>query len=111
MCGMRNRRLALGTWLLAALMCAAIVGLTRFRTDMAAFLPRAASPAQQVLTEQATQGAASHIILIGISGAAPPLLVAFSKQMAAILRATPAFVDVANGDDGSISDIRDLVWK
>jgi predicted exporter len=108
---MRNRRLALGSWLLAALMCAAIVGLTRFRTDMAAFLPRAASPAQLVLTEQATNGAASHIILVGIGGAAPKVLVALSQQMTAILRRAPAFVDVANGDDGSFSDVRDLVWK
>src|SRR5580698_7282918 len=108
---MRTKRLALGAWLLAALICAAIVGLTRFRTDMAAFLPRAASPAQLVLTDQATNGAASHIILIGIGGAAPPVLVALSKQMAAILRGTPAFADVANGDDGSFSDIRDMIWK
>ena len=106
-----NRRLALGTWLLAALMCAAIVGLTRFRTDMAAFLPRAASPAQVVLTEQATNGAASHIILIGIGGATPKVVAALSKQMAASLRGTPAFVDVANGNDASFSDIRDMVWK
>ena len=108
---MRNRRLALGAWLLAVLVCTAIVGLTQFRTDMAAFLPRAASPAQLVLTEQATNGAASHIILVGIGGAAPTVLEELSKQMAAILRRAPAFVDVANGDDGSFSDVRDLVWR
>jgi predicted exporter len=108
---MRNRRLALGVWLFAVLMCAAIVGLTRFRTDMAAFLPRAASPAQRVLTEQATNGAASHIILVGIGGAAPPVLVALSKQMALTLRGAPAFADVANGDDASFSGVRDLVWN
>ena len=108
---MRNRGPALGTWLLAVLACAAIVGFTRFRTDMAAFLPRAALPAQLVLTEQATNGAASHIILVGIGGAAPTVLAALSKQMAVILRREPAFVDVANGDDGSFSDVRDMVWR
>ena len=41
---------------------------------MAAFLPRSNSMAQQALTDQATNGAASHVILLAIEGATPQAL-------------------------------------
>jgi predicted exporter len=111
MCKMRDRRLSLGVWLLAVLVCIVIIARTQFRTDMAAFLPHSASVAQEVLTEQATKGAASHLILVGIDGVPPATLAALSEAMAARLRGEPNFIDVINGDDKSFARARDFVWR
>jgi predicted exporter len=111
MCKMRDRRLSLGVWLLAVLVCIVIIARTQFRTDMAAFLPHSASVAQEVLTEQATKGAASHLILVGIDGVPPATLAALSEAMAARLRGEPNFIDVINGDDKSFAQARDFVWR
>jgi len=108
---MPARRLALGVWLLAVVICVGVIARTHLRTDMTAFLPRSASAAQQVLTEQVSNGAASHLILLGIEGVPPQILVAVSKSMAARLRPDAAFVDVSNGDDASFAGVRDFVWR
>jgi len=108
---MPARRLALGAWLLVLLACAAIIARTPIRTDMAAFLPRSEGMAQQALTEQATNGAASHVILLAIQGAPPPALASLSKSLAARLRKDPAFIEVANGGTGSFAGVRRFVWQ
>lgn len=108
---MRAKRLAFGIWLLAVIVAAGIVARAQLRTHMTAFLPRSASIAQQVLTEQVSNGAASHLILLGIERAPPQTLVALSKSLAARLRPDAAFVDVINGDDASFAGARDVVWR
>ena len=108
---MPTRRVAFGVWLLLVIVAAAVVARTPLRTDMAAFLPRSASLAQQVLTEQVSNGAASHLILLAIDGAPPNTLAASSEALAARLRSNEAFVDVANGDDKSFAGTRDFVWR
>lgn len=108
---MRHRRVALGLWLLIAVCAGIVVARMRLRTDMAAFLPASSSPAQQVLTEQANNGASSRIVLLAIEGAPPATLAALSKSLAARLRRDRAFIEVANGDDASIRGIRDFFWR
>lgn len=108
---MRARRLALGVWLLAVIACLVVVARTPLRTDMAAFLPRSTSMAQQALTDQATNGAASHVILLAIEDASPRALAALSKGVAARLRRHAAFIDVANGDSKSFAGVRSFVWR
>lgn len=108
---MTGKRITLGVWLLAVIVCVGIVARTHLRTDMTAFLPRSASVAQQVLTEQVSNGAASHLILLGIEGAPPHVLVALSKSITARLRPDVAFVDISNGDDASFASVRDFVWR
>jgi predicted exporter len=108
---MQNRRLALGLWLALLAVCAIIVVRTPFRTDMGAFLPHSAPMAQQVLTEQASSGAASHLILLGITGAPAPVLAALSADLAAQLRQDPEFIDVMNGDDRSFAGVQNFVWR
>ncbi len=108
---MRARRLAPGIWLLFVIACALVVSRTPIRTDMAAFLPRSSSPAQQVLAEVASKGAASHLILIALEGAPPSALAALSEAMADRLRRQMAFDEVANGDDKSFSGIEKFVWR
>ncbi len=106
-----NKRAALGVWLVLLAACGIVISQTRFRTDMGAFLPQSASLAQQVLTEQATGGATSHVVLCGIDGAAPQVLAALSEGLATRLRKQPEFINVMNGDDQSFADVRDFVWR
>ena len=107
---MPARRVAIGLWLLIAVFSVAVLARTQLRTDMAAFLPRSASTAQQVLTEQASTGAASRIVLLAIEGAQPDTLVALSKALVARLRQEEAFSDVTNGDEASLGAVRDFIW-
>jgi predicted exporter len=78
---------------------------------MGDFLPRSAPMAQQVLTEQVTRGAASHLVLLAITGAPAPVLAALSEALATKLRRQPAFTDVLNGDAQSFKAEQDFVWR
>jgi predicted exporter len=103
--------LPVALWLIALAFCAVIVAHTTLRTDMGAFLPSAASPAQQALTDQVNNGAASHLILAAIDSASPPVLAALSENLAAKLRENPAFTDVANGDAASLAGVQNFIWR
>jgi predicted exporter len=103
--------MALGAWLLLLLACIAVITRTPLRTDMGAFLPRAAPLAQQVLTDQVNKGAASHLVLVAVKGAPVAVLAAVSQAMATTLRQQPAFIDVLNGDDKSFAGVQDFVWR
>jgi len=102
---------ALGAWLVLVIACAVVISRTSFRTDMGAFLPRSAPLAEQTLTAQATNGAASHLILLAIDGAAPPVLAALSEGLAMRLRGQTPFLDVLNGDDASTGAEQKFVWR
>jgi len=104
-------RFALALWLFGVAACAVLVAHMRLQTDMAAFLPRAAPMAQQALTDQVNNGAASHLILLSVDGAPAPVLAALSRDLAARLRREPAFIDVVNGDDESFAGVRQFVWN
>jgi len=108
---MSARRAAFGIWLLLVIVAIGVVIRTPLRTDMAAFLPRSAPVAQRVLTEQVSNGAASHLVLLAIEGAPPKTLAALSKALATRLRSNDAFVEVINGDDKSFAATQDFVWR
>ncbi len=78
---------------------------------MGDFLPRSAPLAQQVLAEQVTRGAASHLVLLAITGAPAPELAALSEALATRLRTQNAFTDVINGDAQSFAAEQDFVWR
>ncbi len=78
---------------------------------MAAFLPSTTSAAQQVLTDQVSHGAASHLILVALEGAPAPILAILSGVVASNLRKHPGFIDVANGDEESSASVQDFVWR
>ncbi len=107
---MRDKRLVIGLWLVMLIACAGVIARTRFRTDMGAFLPHSASMAQQVLTAQANRGAASHMIVLALTGAPVRVLAAASEDLAARLRERPAFIDVSNGDSKSFAGGEEFVW-
>ncbi len=108
---MSDRRVALSVWLGMLAVCVLILLHTQFRTDMGDFLPRSAPMAQQVLTQQVTRGAASHLLLLAITGAPAPQLAALSEALATRLRTQPAFTDVINGDAQSFKAEQDFVWR
>jgi predicted exporter len=109
---MRAKRSALlGVWLIAIIICAAVVARTRIRTDMTAFLPHSASLADQVLMEQVKNGSGSRLILLAVEGAQPETLAKLSKSLAARLRKEPALISVSNGDQTSLAGMRRFFWK
>ncbi len=108
---MRASRVAIAVWLLGLAVCGVVIARTEFRTDMAAFLPRSAPMAEQVLTAQASSGAASHLVLVAISGAGVPVLARLSAVLAGDLRQNPGFVDVLNGGTDSFAGVQDFIWR
>ncbi|GIL38199.1 MMPL family transporter [Roseiterribacter gracilis] len=79
-------------------------------TDMRAFLPRRASPAQQVLVEQMRSGAVARLLVVAIDGADAAVLAQQSRQLGEKLRADPAFAQVQNGDAAATARDRELIW-
>jgi predicted exporter len=106
-----SARWALGVWFAFVLACGWIISRTEFSTDMSAFLPRAPSPAQQVLVEQLRDGVVSRLILIGLEGGTPATLAQTSKRLAAQLRKAPDFISVNNGETVGAEKDRDFLWR
>jgi predicted exporter len=105
------RHKAVAVWLALLVVCGVIVARTNYRTDMGDFLPHSASLAQQVLAGQVNGGAASHIILLGLTAAPAPVLAALSQSLAAQLRQQPAFLDILNGSPDSFAGVQDYMWQ
>jgi predicted exporter len=106
-----DRRVIIALWIVALLICSAVIMRTAFSTDMSAFLPRSPRPAQQILVDQLREGVVSHLILLAIEGAPPDTLAALSRSMADDLRADTAFGVVSNGDPAAFERDRDLLWR
>ncbi|MBI0537815.1 hypothetical protein D9599_19840 [Roseomonas sp. KE2513] len=83
--------------LLLALLGAALFRLVEIRTDMADFLPPAATPEAAFLLGELRDGAAATLLLVGLEGAEVPELARVSKSMGAALRDGGLFAFVGNG--------------
>ena len=95
---------------------AAFVSQLRVDTDMAAFLPGKASPAQHVLLDQLRDGVVSHLVLVAIEGVPANQLTTISKRLTARLRAgsefpSSDFQSVENGDDANFEHDRAFLWS
>ncbi|MDE2202801.1 MAG: MMPL family transporter [Burkholderiaceae bacterium] len=99
------RQPAVLAWLLGLLLCAVVIGRTRFTADLSAFLPRSPSAEQRVLVDQLREGLVSRMILVGIEGGDAATRAALSRQLAATLRADAQFSAVNNGEP--VSEARD----
>src|SRR5512145_1603067 len=110
---MRNKgRLALVLWLLVlALSAWELAARTRMVADLSAFLPRSATPTQQVLLEQMRSGAASRVMLIALRGAPEERLAAASRGVVVKLRASGLFASVQNGDAESLRSDREAFMR
>lgn len=108
----RARAAAVLGWLLLSAAAAWILyAHTRVTTDLTVFLPRHASPVEQVLVDQLRDGVASRLTLVGLSGASPAELARSSKALAARLRQNPLFDYVGNGEDALTPQERSLLWR
>src|SRR6516165_2290182 len=108
---MRRKQNGLVIWLVLLVLGGLIAARTSYRTDMGDFLPRAGSPAQRLLAGQVNGGAASHILLLALTGAPAPVLANLSASLATQLRHDPAFLDVLNGGPDSFAGVQDYLWK
>ena len=105
---------AVAVWAVA--IGAAALWLTRglvVTTDLSAFLPTAATPAQKLLVGQLREGIASRLILIAIDGSPPEVLAKTSRALAAALAQDARFPVVANGELARFADEQALLrrWR
>ncbi|HUF21356.1 MAG TPA: MMPL family transporter [Burkholderiales bacterium] len=98
----RHAGLAIGIWLGLLLIAAWSITQARFTADLAAFLPRSPSPAQQVLVDQLRDGVVSRLILVGIEGGEPQQLAQISTRLAQQLAADDAIAYVNNGAEDQL---------
>ncbi len=95
----KRGRIAVAAWLLLIAACGAwLAQRLVLTTDMSAFLPPAASPAQEILIGQMRSGVASKLLLVALEGANPGELARASSALADRLSGDPLFQSVANGE-------------
>ncbi|MEN6586845.1 MAG: MMPL family transporter, partial [Sulfuricella sp.] len=93
------KRWPVAVWLAALTFCIWIVAAhTRISTDMAAFLPNSASPAQQLMVEQLRDGVTSRLVMFALEGAEAGELAQNSKKLARALEASGHFSYVRGGE-------------
>ncbi|MBV8784288.1 MAG: hypothetical protein JOZ67_08890, partial [Gammaproteobacteria bacterium] len=107
----RAAALAAALWILAVALLLVMALRAHFRTDLSAFLPRAPSPAQQLLVGQLQNGPASRLIVAAIGGADAGARARASLAFARLLRAGTDFASVANGDADSLARERELLLR
>jgi predicted exporter len=86
-------------WLAGAAIAAAILA-TRLQLsfDLSAFIPGQTTLAQEVMIEQARNGPASRLLVVGIGGSSPDQVVETGRQLRASLAGNPLFSSVLNGE-------------
>ena len=104
-----NRRtLILLSWLAALVAAAWLVRGTPISHDLTQFMPRGASPQQQLAVELLRQGPASRAILIALHGASASELARVSRAMAHRLRTDSGIARVDNGVFDADRDLEPL---
>jgi predicted exporter len=97
-------------WALLAGVAAVIVARAHYIADLSAFLPRAPTATQRLLVEQLRTGPAVHLVILAIEGADATTRARVSVQLAARLRANPAFIAVNNGDAAQLERDRQFLF-
>jgi predicted exporter len=96
---MSGGRAAIAAWLVLLAACGAWLSQRlAVTTDMSAFLPPAASQAQEILIGQMRSGVTSRLLLVGIEGSDQAQLAQASGRLAEKLSGSGLFERVANGD-------------
>jgi predicted exporter len=106
-----TRRTTILIWITVFAATSLFVSRLRIDTDMAAFLPRSASPVQRVLVDQFRDGVVSRLVLIAIEGVPPDHSATISRLLAARLRGNGDFVTVENGEASGFQRDRDFLWS
>ena len=102
-----------GTLVFAVLaaLAAALVARARYTADLSAFLPRAPTEGQRLLTEELRTGFASRLIMVAIEGADASTRAHAAAELAQRLRANPAFVEVSDGDPQGFAHTADFLLE
>ena len=102
-----RRRTALALLWLAALLVAgwAIGQRLELSGDLRRFMPEPRTPAQALLVDELGDGPGTRLLLVSLSGAAPEVLAAQSRALAAALAANPDFEFVTNGADAGLDAV------
>lgn len=102
-----------GTLVFAALAALAAVLTARatYTADLSAFLPRAPTPGQRLLTEELRAGLASRLIMVAIEGADAHARARVAGGLARRLRADPDFVAVNDGDLEDLAPTTDFLIR
>ncbi|MDE1896169.1 MAG: MMPL family transporter [Rhodospirillales bacterium] len=108
---MRRKLWPLWLWLAGLTLCVGLTARTHYRTDMGDFLPKAHSLGQAALEAQVSGGGAAKLLLVAIDHAPAPALEALNKRLASLLRQSPDFEAVLNGDDSALAETQNFVWK
>lgn len=97
---MKNQgRIAVAAWLVLIAVCGVwLAQRLVLTTDMSAFLPPAASPAQEILIGQMRSGVASRLLLIALEGSGQADLARTSNALADRLSADTQFQSINNGE-------------
>jgi predicted exporter len=93
-----RRGLVLALWLLLVLLALLQIARTPFTADLAVFLPAAPDARQRLLIEQIHSGVPSRTLLLAIEGGDAAARAQASRTLAAALRASGRFDQVANGE-------------
>ncbi|MFO1327040.1 MAG: MMPL family transporter [Rubrivivax sp.] len=93
-----RRALPLALWALLLALAVAVIARSPFSADLTAFLPAAPDERQRLLIEQIHSGMPSRTLLIGIGGGDARARADASRTLAAALRTSDRFDQVANGD-------------
>ncbi|MCZ2440054.1 MAG: MMPL family transporter [Burkholderiales bacterium] len=93
-----RRALVLALWLLLVLLAVVQIVRTPFTADLAVFLPAAPDARQRLLIEQIHSGVPSRTLLLAIEGGDAAARAQASRSLAAALRDSGRFDQVANGE-------------
>ncbi len=106
-----TQKVMLAIWLIACVACSAwLYRNLSITTDLTVFLPRSATPEQQLLVNQLRDGVASRLILISLEGGADTALAGASSTLADRLRSNALFASVNNGDPDALQKERELLF-
>ena len=92
-----------------AILAAVIAARARYTADLSAFLPRAPTASQRLLTEELQAGLASRLIMIAIEGPDAPARARVAVELARRLRSDPAFLEVSDGDAQAFARTADFL--
>ena len=101
----RQRAAVVALWLLVLAAALAQILRTPFTADLSAFLPASPDAQQRVLIEQLESGLPARTLLLAIEGGSAVQRAGASRALAARLRASGLFEQVANGETESWAQV------
>jgi len=99
-------------WLLLLLLSGWWVAVkTTVSSDLALFMPKAASPQEHLLLNELREGPAARLILLAIEGGEPAERARASSHLTQSLRGSPLFARVENGTVSQTDDSHKALFK